>query len=656
MHTQSVDELLGEDGPFKNCIDGFAARSQQQEMALAIAQCIEDQSLFIAEAGTGTGKTFAYLVPAVYSGKKVVISTGTKNLQDQLFRHDLPLVMKALGLSVHAVLLKGRANYICPYRLKQTEFGGHLRPSLQHDLNTIIDWLPESKTGDIADLEEVPSDSPIWSKVTSTTDNCLGAECSFVADCYVLNARKQALQADVIIVNHHLFFADMALKGEGFGEVIPAADVYIFDEAHQIINIAPNYFGFSFSSHRIESFANDLSAQILEDAPDLSQIDGLSEKMLDSVKRFRHALGRSDKRASWPEENGQPSIISELSNLRDSLTTIEEALKPQISRSTGLDRCWQRVSELVFLVGQFLNIEDTIDEAYEEGGADSEMISWYETKSQRYSLHKTPMAISKTFRDYIDSKPGTWVFTSATLTIKDDFSYFSRRLGIRDAKAMQWFSPFDYAKQSIMYIPKNLPDPRDKEYVDAMIAAIIPVVKLSKGRTFILVTSYRVLNQLAAELENKIDFPLLVQGTMPSDHLIRKFKTLGNAVLLGTSSFWQGVDVKGQSLSCVIIDKLPFAAPNEPKVQATINYLRRHGGNPFMQYQLPEAVINLKQGAGRLIRDPNDTGILMLCDPRLYSKHFGKIFIKSLPQKVITRELSDVQQFVQRTNDSKFLS
>jgi len=650
MYTQTVDELLSAEGPFKNYIDGFAVRSQQQEMALAIDECIDAQSLFIAEAGTGTGKTFAYLVPAVHSGKKVVISTGTKNLQDQLFHQDLPLVINALGKSVYAVLLKGRANYICPYRLKQTEFGGRLPPSQQHDLNIIINWLPGSKTGDKAELEEISTDSHIWSKVTSTTDNCLGTECQFVSDCCVLNARKQALQADIIIVNHHLFFADMALKEEGFGEIIPGADVYIFDEAHQIINIAPNYFGYSLSSHRIESFANDLSAQIMEDAPDLSQIEELSAKMLDSVKRFRVALGRNDKRSSWPDENNQQSILSELLALSKRIKSIEDALKPQVSRSTGLERCWQRVSELGFLTEQFLNIDDAQDDISEEVSADSEMISWYETKSQRFSLHKTPMTISKTFREYIDSKPGSWIFTSATLTIKDDFGYFSGRLGIKDAKTLQWYSPFDYARQSIMYIPKNLPDPRDNTYVDAMIEAIIPVVKISKGRTFILVTSYRVLNQLASELENKIDYPLLVQGTMPSDRLIRKFKKLGNAVLLGTSSFWQGVDVKGQSLSCVIIDKLPFAAPNDPKVQATINFLRRHGRNPFMHYQLPEAVINLKQGAGRLIRDPKDTGILMLCDPRLYTKPFGKVFIKSLPQKVITREFTDVEQFTQRIN------
>jgi len=650
MYTHTVDELLSEEGPFKNYIDGFAARSQQQEMAVAIAECIDSQSLFIAEAGTGTGKTFAYLVPAVHSGKKVVISTGTKNLQDQLFHQDLPLVVKALGRSLHAVLLKGRANYICPYRLKQTEFTGRLPPSLQHDLNTIIDWLPATKTGDIADLLEIPTDSPIWPKVTSTTDNCLGTECPFVADCYVLNARKQALQADIIIVNHHLFFADMALKEEGFGEVIPAADVYIFDEAHQIINIAPNYFGYGLSSSRIESFSHDLSAQITEDAPDLGQIEELGAKMLDSVKRFRHSLGRSDKRSSWPEENDQQSVLSELSNLRDSLRLIENALKAHTSRSTGLERCWQRVSELGYLAEQFLNMDEIPADTDEQDSADSEMISWYETKSQRYTLHKTPMTISKTFRNYIDSRPGSWVFTSATLTIKDDFGYFSGRLGIKDARSVQWFSPFDYARQSIMYIPQNLPDPREKDYVNSMIAAIIPVVKLSQGRTFILVTSYRVLNQLSSELQDKIDYPLLVQGSMPSDHLIRKFKKLGNAVLLGTSSFWQGVDVKGQSLSCVIIDKLPFAAPNEPKVLATINYLRRQGQNPFMQYQLPEAVINLKQGAGRLIRDPKDTGILMLCDPRLFTKPFGKVFLKSLPQKVITREFSDVEQFTHRVN------
>lgn len=654
---QSIHELLDVNGPLEQTIQGFAPRIQQQEMAEAIAEALRFGDTLIAEAGTGTGKTVAYLVPALLSEKKIIISTGTKNLQDQLFFRDLPQVRSALGVSASTALLKGRANYACLYRFQQLINEGRIERHQVTQVQAIQSWLQHTKSGDISECEGVAEDAAIWPQVTSTTDNCLGSECPKINDCYVARARKEAQDADILVINHHLFFADLALRDEGFGEILPGAEGFIFDEAHQLADTAVQFFGLSLSSRQFSELAKDALVEVMQSAPDEGLIRAATERLEHTSKNFRLLLGNGQRRAPWAALQNQDDIIDGLFDIRSALETLEKILKVHVDRSTGIEKCWQRARDQLAKLDVFEASDEKFDAdqeasmldrqsfTSEQGQQIDEYVQWFETTQRGFMLRLSPTSISNTFHHYISDHDGAWIFTSATLAVGDNFSYFADNLGLHHAVTHRWQSPFDYSQQSLLYLPDSMPEPSARNFTQAVVDAAIPVIEASRGRTFVLVTSYRALKDVARYLEDEIDYPILVQGAQPRTELLNQFRKLGDAVLVGTSSFWEGVDVKGEALSCVIIDKLPFAAPDEPLLQARIQNMKANGRNPFFEYQIPEAVINLKQGVGRLIRDVNDYGVLMLCDPRLTSKGYGRIFLQNLPSMPLTRKIGDVEKF-----------
>lgn len=631
---QSVIDILGESGPFARHVEGYAVRTQQQRMAEAISELLQDKGDLVVEAGTGTGKTFAYLVPAMLSGRKIIISTGTKNLQDQLFRRDIPVVRKALNVPVSCALLKGRANYLCHHRLELaletvTQYDARHMPTLR----AIQDWSLQTRDGDIAACQAVPETDFIWPRVTSTADNCLGNDCNHYQACFVMQARRAAQAADVVVINHHLLLSDMALQEEGFGELLPAADAYVIDEAHQLPEIATQFFGIGTSTQQFVDLATDSQRAYLQDINENTEIEQASDRLSKSARDVRLLFGEQMGRGSWREIAGRRDVIQSLTELHESAQQLETLLAPLAERSKALENSQQRCGNLLARLTQITQEAGTND------------IQWYEVHRRSVSLHLTPLDIAAAFMEHKIRKGGSWIFTSATLTVNNDFTHFTRRLGVQAAATRQWDSPFDYARQTLLYLPDNMPDPNAPNYTARVIDVAKQVLRASKGRAFILFTSYRALRQAEQVLRDQLPYPLLVQGEAPRDHLLATFRSTPHAVLLGTSSFWEGVDVRGEALSCVIIDKLPFAAPADPVLQARLDSLRQQGLNPFMSYQLPSAVITLKQGVGRLIRDPADRGVMVLCDPRLLNKAYGKTFLNSLPKMPVTRQLRDVQCF-----------
>jgi len=630
----SPADILGPDGPLARCVPGFAPRAAQQHMAEAVADTLAEAGALIAEAGTGTGKTFAYLVPALRFGGKVIVSTGTRTLQDQLFHRDLPTVREALKHPARVALLKGRANYLCLHRLDITLLEGRLRSRrLVSDLQSIRSWAGRTRSGDIAEVAEVPEDSTLWPLVTSTADNCLGSECPAYSECFVVNARREAQEADLVVINHHLLFADMALKEEGFGELLPAADAFILDEAHQLPEVASNFFGLSLSGRQLLELARDAQAEHVREAGDMRDLDEARGKLEKAVADFRLSLGSGEGRGTWREVLERKGVRAALANLNAQLVELNRWLELAAPRGKGLDNCWRRGTALLE------RLELLSDPAGEE------YIHWIDIFRRSFTLHLTPLDIGETFRGKMQAHRSAWVFTSATLAVGDSFKHFADRLGIEDARTERLESPFDFQSNALLYAPPALPEPNTPQYTAAVVEAALPVIEASRGRAFMLFTSHRALQIAAEALRGRIDYPLLVQGEAPRGELLARFRQLGNAVLLGTGSFWEGVDVRGPALSCVIIDKLPFASPGDPVLQARVERIRSQGGNPFMDYQVPTAVLALKQGVGRLIRDVDDRGVMMLCDPRLLTKPYGRLFLKSLPPMARTRALADVQAF-----------
>jgi len=633
--TWSSREILGADGPLSRHIPGFTPREPQQEMAEAVERTIADAGVLVAEAGTGTGKTFAYLVPALLSGGKVIVSTGTKNLQDQLFHKDLPVIREALELPVRVAMLKGRGNYLCTYRLGLAEAEGRFTSRQQLDqLSRIRRWSGRTRCGDIAELAEIPEDAPIWGMVTSTADNCLGQECPDFGDCHVMQARRKAQEADVLVVNHHLLFADMALREGGFGELLPSANALILDEAHQLPDVATGFFGQAITGNQLLELARDTITEDGREAGEDQSVRRQAERLQKAVREMRLAFGTEQRRAPWHGVSGESGMQRAVAALQDALTELLGLLEPLAQRGKGLENCARRCAELC--------------ERFEQLTGDSPEghIHWFETYRRSFALHLTPLDIAGIFRAKLERQRAAWIFTSATLAVGERFDYFSSRMGLSDAETHRWDSPFDYPRQAVLYVPEGMPDPAVPTFTEAVLKRAQEVIRLSEGRAFLLFTSHRALQFAARWLQQREqDYPLLVQGEMPRSRLLERFRELGNAVLLGTSSFWEGVDVRGEALSCVIIDKLPFASPGDPVTEARIDALRRGGGNPFMEFQLPEAVLTLKQGAGRLIRDGRDRGVLMLCDPRLLSKPYGRLFLESLPPMTRTRRLEVVERF-----------
>jgi len=630
--TASVNDALSENGLISQVIDGFMPREGQQKLAAAIFDAIENESYLVAEAGTGIGKTFAYLVPALMSGAKTLVSTGTRHLQDQLFHKDLPVVIKALDMQVEVALLKGRANYLCVHRLKNAEHMEFMTRETRMELFQVKDWAGKTSSGDISELDSVPEDARVWSMVTSTADNCLGSDCPQYEDCHVVTARRAAQHADVIVVNHHLLLSDMALKEEGFGELLPEVEAFIIDEAHQLPEIASNFFGQSVSSRQVMLLANDVIAEQIADAPDMGELRDLAQHLIETGKHMRLAFGTETTRDSWAKIMYKPSIKSAIDDLLARLDELKDVLEIAAERSKGLENCYQRCLQVHQRLTQFCSKQEN-------------SIDWYETFSRSFILHQTPLDLSERFQKQMQAYQAAWIMTSATLQVGGDFEHFTARLGMQNYKNGIWHSPFDYQNRALIYLPEELPEPSDMQYTRQLMQAMLPVIKASDGRAFLLFTSYRAMNEANDFLKQRVDYPIFVQGEKPKHQLLESFKQAGQAILLGTSSFWEGVDVRGDALTCVMIDKLPFASPGDPVLQARMDQIRNNGGNPFMDFQLPTAVINLKQGAGRLIRDIQDYGVLVIGDPRIMSKHYGKTFIKSLPDMKVTQSLQAVEVF-----------
>lgn len=627
-----VSEVLGPDGLLADKISGFAFRQQQLDMAEAVADAIDKGHSLISEAGTGTGKTFAYLVPALLSGRKVIISTGTKNLQDQLYHRDLPVIRDALALPGQTALLKGRANYLCIQRLETAATSGRLPLQQASTLFHVREWAGRTQSGDIAELG-LPESSPIWPWVTSTTDNCLGQECPDLKKCHLAEARRRAQEADLVVVNHHLLCADLALKEEGFGEILPGADCFIIDEAHQLPDVASNFFGMTVSARQINELAKDVETEYHKEAGDVPEVIEQADLLKKAVRDLRLCFGVEPKRGPWSEIGADGSVQGALNHLDVQLDRLGDHLDAISGRGKGLDKCLSRCADLRLRLKVLVG--DESDEA----------IRWYETHKQGFHLNRTPLEISEIFRNHMGAHQASWIFTSATLAVAGNFDHFSHQIGVEDAVTGCWDSPFDYPNQGLFFVPKNMPQPQERGYNQAVAELTLPIIQASRGRAFLLYTSHRALREAAEWFEERTDFPLLVQGTAPKAELLERFRSSGNGVLLGTASFWEGVDVRGDALSCVVIDKLPFASPGDPVLQARIDALRRRGGNPFRDFQLPQAVIALKQGAGRLIRDVTDRGVLVICDPRLLKRSYGYSFLNSLPAMSRSRDIKDVQAF-----------
>lgn len=630
---QDYTDLLSEEGPFAKLLDDFAPRPQQQTMAQAVAETIERFDTLVCEAGTGTGKTFAYLVPALLAGRRVIISTGTKHLQDQLYHRDLPVVRRALGSPVKTALLKGRANYLCLHRLALAEQEGEFSRGELRGLKAVRRFRVQTRSGDLGELEGLAEDSPLRPRITSTTDNCLGSECPEYGNCFVLKARRAAQEADVVVINHHLLLADMVLKEEGFGELLPGADAVIVDEAHQLPDLVGLFFGTAFSGRQALELARDARAELLQQGVRDAALDRLLDRLEKSVRDIRLALGEPGRRRAWRDFTG-PGLDAALAETEATLGELLRALAPLAEQARGLENCQRRAEQLMLRLAPFLEAED---EAH---------VRWGEVFRHGFIFYRTPVQAAERFRERLAAQNCAWVFTSATLAVGGDTAHFSARLGLEEARELVLGSPFAFEDNALLYLPGGLPPVSDAGYTQAVLEAALPLIQASRGRAFLLFTSHRALREAGEWLRAKLDLPVLVQGDAPRPRLLEHFRAAGNAVLAGTASFWEGVDVKGQALSLVVIDKLPFASPGDPLLAARLDAIRRAGGNPFRDYQLPQAVLTLKQGVGRLIRDHADTGVLMLCDPRLTGMSYGRVFIQSLPPMPRTRDAGRAVEFL----------
>ena len=645
----TVAQAFSTHGALAKAIDGFSPRQAQTDMALEVEKAIEKQSSLIVEAGTGTGKTFAYLIPAFLSvntassgdelNTKIIISTGTKNLQEQLFHKDIPLVKKALASNVQVALLKGRANYLCRYRLAQyQEARGQLDAAMLADLVKVKTWANTTQAGDIGELVNVSEDSAVFPFITSTLDNCLAKDCPDYEQCYLVRARQKAIDADLVVVNHHLFFADMALKDTGFGELIPKAQVMVFDEAHQIGDIASSYFGEAFSTRQLSDLCTDVWQIYNSKLRDVKQLGLAADKLQKTCQEFRLLFNYDPERGNWREKYQQPQFVQKFQRVKVDLDFLYQVIKLCVSRNEAIDNCFDRAVNLLAQYDVMANV-------------DVNGISfWYETTPRHVVLHLTPLSVADKFSAYVNESGAGWIFTSATLAVDNKFEHFAQHLGLHGANQLLLESPFDYQQQSQLVVPRYLPEANDKNRAEHLAQLAQPLIAASKGACFMLFTSYRVMNQVAGILADSIDNPLLVQGQMAKRVLLDKFVATNDAVLLATASFWEGIDVRGDKLTCVIIDKLPFASPDDPLLQARCEDVRRQGGDAFAQIQLPQAVIALKQGVGRLIRDVSDRGVMVICDNRLVNRPYGQTFLKSLPEMKRSRDLVNAATFLESIN------
>ena len=644
--------IFGEGGVLEKAVPGFRHRPQQLEFANAVAEAIENRAALIAEAGTGTGKTFAYLVPALVAGGRVIISTGTKTLQDQLYHRDLPLVRAALGVALDTALLKGRANYVCLHHLESAVEQGKFaaREEVAH-IHKIASFARRTLTGDRGECADVPEGSPAWAQATSTRENCLGSGCRHYQDCFVMKARARAAEADVIVVNHHLFFADVALRDGGVGDLLPAANTVIFDEAHHLPDLARLFFGDSISTTQIVELARDVRVAEAQHARESTELGDAADAVERAARDVRLALGNAAGRTALAQIRDRRAFDAALDALVDPLLKLSEKLHAQEERAEEIKNCRQRADECLVRLGDWRDADERPREenAYgESAGAD--IVRWVEAHPHSAVLYMTPLDVARIFHAQMADGERAWIFTSATLSVNGDFSHYQHEMGLAEARTRSWASPFDFERQALLYVPEGLPDPNTEGYAEAVIDAAWPVVRASGGHAFLLFTSLRAMDRghdrIAARLAaEKLEWPLLLQGTGSKNELLERFRRSPHAVLVGSQSFWEGVDVKGEQLSVVVIDRLPFNPPDDPVLAACIERINRAGGNAFMDYQLPRAVIALKQGAGRLIRDETDRGALMICDPRLVEKPYGRRIWRALPPFRRTRALADVEAF-----------
>jgi ATP-dependent DNA helicase DinG len=621
-------------------------------MAQAVARAITERRPLVAEAGTGTGKTFAYLVPALLYGGKVIVSTGTKTLQDQLFERDLPTIRDALTVPITVALLKGRANYVCHHHLERTAREGRLpsRSDARY-LPKIVAFARASERGDRAELADVPDNASIWPLVTSTRDNCLGSNCAFHRECFVMKARKDALDAEVVVVNHHLFFADIMLRDEGLAELLPACNTLILDEAHQLPDTATLFFGEQTTAGQLGELARDAEAIARTELRDVPDLADAGADLVPLLRKFRLAAGDTSGKFSQ-------QMLGDRRDFREAL----DALAAGLDRlATEMRLVAERSEDVGVIARRAETAADSVARWQAGFGTDpdpaSEWIRWIDVSAQGFQLHASPLSVAEVFRRQVDGMGRAWIFTSATLAVGRDFSHYTSQLGLADVGTGCWDSPFDYASQGLLYVPRGLPAPNSVEHTNAVVDAALPVLKASEGRAFLLFTTIRALGlareRLAAAFEREaLQFPMLVQGDGSKTELLLQFRALGNAVLLGSASFWEGVDVPGDALSVVVIDKLPFAPPDDPLLAARLAKINADGRNAFMEWQLPQAAISLKQGAGRLIRTESDRGVLMLCDPRLVDKPYGRRIWQSLPPMKRTRDIADVVAFFAQKTQS----
>ncbi len=637
----SYSRLLGPDGPLARVIEGFESRREQQLMADWVGETLASRGMLAIEAGTGTGKTYAYLVPALLSGRQVIISTGTRTLQDQLFHRDLPTVSGALGRPVRVALLKGRANYLCRHRLNLADAMPALpgmEPPSGKMIARIRKWARSTKSGDLAEVKTLRDSDPAWSVVTSTRENCLGAECPEYSRCHVVLARREAQAADIVVVNHHLLLADLALKDEGFGELLPGTEAVVLDEAHQVPEIAAQFFGLSLAGRQCTAFARDTHAELTRAGLAQSATRARLATLEDAIARAQAAISGRGERIEWDALPEEFSVA--LEGAGAALARIAEDLAETDSEDPGLRQCRRRVAKLGETLRQLLDAEP-------DGG-----LRWVEAGTRGFTLSFTPFEVATRLGDLMRAQGGAWIFTSATLAVGDDFSHFLGRVGAAGAPCVRIDSPFDFERQVLLHLPTGMPDPASPAYTGRVLDEALPLVEAAGGRSFLLFTSHRALREAARRLEALPMFrgvyPLLVQGEAPRETLLARFRELGNAVLLGTASFWEGVDVRGHALALVVIDKLPFAAPEDPLLKARLEGIRRRGGNPFHEFQLPQAVLALKQGFGRLIRDREDFGVVVICDPRIRSRGYGALFLASLPPARLAADAAEAAAFLRK--------
>jgi ATP-dependent DNA helicase DinG len=646
-------DIFGPAGPLARALPDFRVRREQLHMAQRVADALASRDSLVVEAGTGTGKTFAYLVPALLSGRRVLISTGTRTLQDQLFSKDLPLVAAALGRPARVALLKGRSNYLCRERLERldahaeqlllADFPVSRTRATQTMLARVKRWALTTRRGDLAEIKGLSDTHPLWPQVTSTRESCLGTRCSQFNRCHVVLARREALEADVVIVNHHLLLADLALKEDGFGDLLGSADAIILDEAHQIPDLATQFFGAHVGSRQLESLLKELKAEVTVHfggtvAMQRAHAPGAAlAEAEQALALLRERAGTRPGRTAWTP--GASALTDAIWALQESLGNLSAVLA-QAEGETLLASLAERAADLATRLARI----GAVDEL--EGARTLEI------SARGFTLSLMPFDISQRFRALCEGRGGAWIFTSATLSVGEEFGHFTGRLGLAEAATLRIESPFDHERQCLLYLPKGLPEPSSAAYVAAVMDTAEPLIRSSGGGAFVLFTSHRALAQAATLLRERwsaaAPYRLLVQGEAPRERMLEEFRADGNAVLLGTASFWEGVDVKGAALRLVVIEKLPFASPEDPLVRARIEHLTAGGGNAFRDYQLPEAALALKQGAGRLIRSEDDYGVIVICDPRLMGRSYGRVFLAALPPMTVTHELADAQRFLRR--------